>query len=51
MTRRQSTPILDEGLFCHGRRGFLLVLDQSQEPVTVRPGDKVFVAGQNGIGD
>jgi hypothetical protein len=29
----------------NGRRGFLLVLSDHQEPATVRSGDKVFVVG------
>lgn len=29
----------------NGRRGYLLVLSDNQEPVTVRSGDKVFVVG------
>jgi len=29
----------------NGRRGFLLVLSDDQEPVTVRSGDRVFVVG------
>lgn len=29
----------------NGRRGFLLVLSDNQEPATVRPGDRVFVVG------
>ncbi len=33
-----------------GRRGFLLVLDEATDVVTVRPGDKVFAAGA-GDGD
>jgi len=31
-----------------GRRGFLLVLDEVHDAVTVRPGDKVFTLGDDG---
>ena len=49
MSGRRLGEIL--GFLGDGRRGFLLVLNHALGVVTVRPGDKVYLAGGDGRGD